>query len=231
MILLLLFIIAAVGVRAYFASIPSAPAVEPSDIPALYSNKQFHFFLKYPTDFIVNEQYRYTQLGPGKEIPGVSFTIPATLVEGTNLSDDSYISVEALAKTKCSAADFLDSYQTKKTVTDPLAATNGGYYGFNQTAALYAGTKGSGETSTVKGAPSIPTTTPGVTYEVLYSTGAGAGNFYEETVYLLSHCQAIRYFIHSSNIYNYDPGTIKEFDHDALIKTFDQVRRTYYYQK
>lgn len=59
------------------------------------------------------------------------------------------------------------------------------------------------------------------------STGAGAGNFYEEQVYALKDskpCLAVRYFIHSGNIGNYPEGAVTEFDHAALIADFDKIR-------
>ena len=58
---------------------------------------------------------------------------------------------------------------------------------------------------------------------------AGAGNFYDIAVFALtgtSPCLAVRYTIHSTNIGNYDPGTVKEFDRDKLIKTFSAIRRS-----
>lgn len=58
---------------------------------------------------------------------------------------------------------------------------------------------------------------------------AGAGNFYDFAVFALpgtSPCLAVRYTIHSTNIGNYDPGTVKEFDRAALIKTFSAIRRS-----
>jgi len=36
----------------------------------------------------------------------------------------------------------------------------------------------------------------------------------------------VRYFIHSTNIGNYDPGTIKAFDQAALVARFDAIRKT-----
>ncbi len=69
----------------------------------------------------------------------------------------------------------------------------------------------------------------GHTWSVATSGDAGAGNFYDETVYALAGsrpCLAIRYFIHSTNIANYDPGTIKEFDRSALVTMFDRIRST-----
>lgn len=69
----------------------------------------------------------------------------------------------------------------------------------------------------------------GVDYSVASLTDAGAGNLYDETVYVLagtSPCLAVRYFIHSANIANFDPGTVKEFDRAALVRQFDKIRRT-----
>jgi hypothetical protein len=61
------------------------------------------------------------------------------------------------------------------------------------------------------------------------STGAAAGNRYEEHVYALADsdpCVAIRYFIHSTSIENYEPGAVREFDRDALLGMFDTIRRS-----
>ncbi len=69
----------------------------------------------------------------------------------------------------------------------------------------------------------------GHAWSVATSGDAGAGNFYDETVYALTDskpCLAIRYFIHSTNVANYDPGTIKEFDRKALVTAFDRIRGT-----
>ena len=69
----------------------------------------------------------------------------------------------------------------------------------------------------------------GRTWSVATTSDAGAGNFYDITVFVLkdsSPCLAVRYFIHSTNIGNYDPGTVRAFDRAALLRTFDQIRRT-----
>ena len=69
----------------------------------------------------------------------------------------------------------------------------------------------------------------GVAYSVATTSGAGAGNFYEEQVYALvgsSPCTAVRYFIHSGNIGNYEPGAVTEFDRNALLTAFDTIRRS-----
>jgi membrane-bound inhibitor of C-type lysozyme len=68
-----------------------------------------------------------------------------------------------------------------------------------------------------------------VDYSIATQSDAGAGNFYEEKVWAMpgtNPCIAVRYFIHSTNIGNYDPGTVKEFNHSALIDQFDRIRRT-----
>ncbi len=69
----------------------------------------------------------------------------------------------------------------------------------------------------------------GVTYQVAHLSDAGAGNFYDETVYAIqgsSVCTAVRYFIHSTNIGNYTSGTVKEFDKAALLAQFDKIRES-----
>ncbi|MEJ0041342.1 MAG: hypothetical protein WDM81_03645 [Rhizomicrobium sp.] len=69
----------------------------------------------------------------------------------------------------------------------------------------------------------------GRVYSVATSADAGAGNRYETTVFVLdgtSPCLAVRYFIHSSAIENFDPGTVKPFDRAKLAAAFDRIRAT-----
>ncbi|MBZ0228141.1 MAG: hypothetical protein K8F58_06775, partial [Bauldia sp.] len=73
------------------------------------------------------------------------------------------------------------------------------------------------------------TTEDDTEYSVASLTDAGAGNLYEETVYALagtSPCLAVRTFIHSANIGNFDPGTVTEFDKAALTAESDAIRKT-----
>ncbi|HET7714586.1 MAG TPA: MliC family protein [Bauldia sp.] len=66
-------------------------------------------------------------------------------------------------------------------------------------------------------------------YSVAESSEAGAGNVFDTTVYALlgtSPCLAVRYFVHSANIDNFDPGTVTQFDRNALIAEFDAIRKT-----
>jgi len=75
----------------------------------------------------------------------------------------------------------------------------------------------------------VKVTDNGVQYSVASSTGAGAGNLYEEIVYAIASstpCTAVRYFIHSTQFANYPAGAVHEFDHAALIAAFDKIRQS-----
>lgn len=68
-----------------------------------------------------------------------------------------------------------------------------------------------------------------IEYSLATSSGAAAGNMYEEMVYALSGsspCTAVRYYIHSSNIGNYATSTVREFDRAALLTSFDKIRQS-----
>jgi hypothetical protein len=72
----------------------------------------------------------------------------------------------------------------------------------------------------------------GTSFAVFTSTGAGAGNIYEERVYRALHddtCLEIVELLHSGNIGNYEPGVV-EFDRgkfqrylEAIVQTFSFV--------
>lgn len=69
----------------------------------------------------------------------------------------------------------------------------------------------------------------GRTWSTANMQDAGAGNFYDIAVFAVpgsSPCLAVRYTIHSTNIGNYDPGTVREFDKTALVKLFAKVRQS-----
>ena len=69
----------------------------------------------------------------------------------------------------------------------------------------------------------------GTTYVTASSTGAGAGNRYEETVYVFpgkSVCYAVRYFIHYGVLENYPAGLVQEFNRASLIAAFDTIRQS-----
>lgn len=91
----------------------------PAQIEALhvYEDTALGFRLRLPTEisstgndllYRVDTAYEYTARGPGAAIAGVKFTIPPSMAAGTNLSRDSYISVEQLPPGEsCDAAAFM----------------------------------------------------------------------------------------------------------------------------
>ena len=78
--------------------------------------------------------------------------------------------------------------------------------------------------------PRMVTGAHGITWSVQDGSDAGAGNIYEETVQAVigaRPCIATRAFAHSTNIGNYDPGTVKPFDRAAFNATIDRMRRSF----
>ncbi|MDQ5890005.1 MAG: hypothetical protein QG609_498 [Patescibacteria group bacterium] len=68
-----------------------------------------------------------------------------------------------------------------------------------------------------------------VKYSIASSSGAAAGNLYEEYVYAISDtnpCLAVRYLIHSTNLANYDPGAVTAYDRTQLINIFNEIRNS-----
>lgn len=155
-----------------------------------FASSSFGFSLRYPPGYTEFGGYIFDGFGPGREIAGFSFTIPAAMTTGTNLADDTRLSVETLPDVSaCVATAFIPGPAEEAT------------------AVVENGTE----------------------YSRAVSSEAGAGNIFETTVYALSGtspCLAVRYFIHSANIQNFDPGTVTEFDRDALVGEFDAIRKT-----
>ena len=97
---------------------------------SVYSNTVLGFSLRLPSfvastthdapdSYVVDESYRYQTLGPGKDISGIKFTIPVSLARGTNLSYDSYISVEQLPQTHtCTAGLFVGGAASTSIMVD-----------------------------------------------------------------------------------------------------------------
>lgn len=78
-------------------------------------------------------------------------------------------------------------------------------------------------------ATGTPMVIGGNSYVVATSSDAGAGNRYEETVYALKHrgmCYGVRFFIHSTAIENYEPGTVAPYHREGLISTFQAILGT-----
>lgn len=84
-----------------------------------YDDNRLGFSIKYPGDFILDTDYVYDDLGGGIEIEGVRFTIPSIMATGTNLSKDSYVSVETMSDvTNCSATPFVPADTAVTTITN-----------------------------------------------------------------------------------------------------------------
>lgn len=166
--------------------IDDTPVVLP---PVTYASSSMGFYLKHPSEFSVNEGYAYEAFGPKKPIAGVKFMIPATMATGTNLSEDSGLSVEVLPRAKKCTGDIY--------VKDNV--------------------------------PAVAYEENGMKYSLATTTGAAAGNRYEEMVYAITDsnpCIAVRYFIHTTNVENYEPGTVVEYDRPALIAALDAIRNS-----
>jgi len=192
-IILALVIIAVTAVFVLWRTSPEPVGLPAGGLSQIYSNGSEGFSLRLPGDYAVDESYKYQELGPGKNISGIKFTISASVATGTNLATDTYLSVEEIPKVnprsgECTANLFLDHGTVAQAMADN-----------------------------------------GVSYSVASSTGAGAGNRYEETVYALpgtNPCIAMRYFIHYGVIENYPAGAVREFDKNGLTAQFDAIRRT-----
>lgn len=70
----------------------------------------------------------------------------------------------------------------------------------------------------------------GFTFVHSTSGGVGAGNLYEQEIYRMAYnnaCYEVIYFLHSSNIGNYTPGAVTEFDRNAIIQKLSSVFSTF----
>lgn len=174
--------------KSYIGCIQVAP--DPGGLTNVYGSGSKGFSIRYPEGYIVNPNYVYLTPGQDKEIRGVSFTVSPSMVKGTNLSQDSYISVEEIPDSSICAADLFLKGDQSGNVTEA---------------------------------------DKGTTYSIASSTGAGAGNRYEETLYAVSGtnpCIAIRYSIHYGVMENYPKGAVQAFDEKKLLEEFDAIRRT-----
>lgn len=92
------------------------PAMVGVNLPESYASDEGTFSLRLPSllsptsdGYTIDEDFK-NQITPEQVIDGVKFTIPATLATGTNLSKDTYLSVESIPNTSiCSADLFFDN--------------------------------------------------------------------------------------------------------------------------
>ncbi len=97
---------------------PSTPSDTQDPNWKKYTSHNYKFSIEYPADFSVNENRAYSALGPGKEIKGIAFPVSEAISKGTNLSSDSYFSVDQLSITDCKASNFMSNPQTDNTVME-----------------------------------------------------------------------------------------------------------------
>ncbi|GEM_PF-1181286 len=170
---------------------PAAPAAASAAAPTPAgwpSYKATGFSISYPPGFIVDRHHEYEGIGNGNAILGTAFFIPPALYTGTNLSSDSYLSVEMFPQVTCTPHAFLASYQDLPPVNES-----------------------------------------GRKWLVASDNEGAAGNLYRETVYALAGsvpCIGVRYFIHSTEVGNYDPGTVQPFDINRVTAIFDRMRQS-----
>jgi hypothetical protein len=161
-------------------AVPATTTEETASLWQRYSGEGWS--IAYPPGFLADPSYAYQALGPGKEIPGISFTVPAAMAEGTNLGRDTRISLETVSTSDCRAGLFVEQASKERSET-----------------------------------------TRDVSWSVAEFAGAGAGNLYEETVYAAGKhgvCYGIRLFLHSTQIANYDPGTVRAFDREEIMMLY-----------
>jgi len=83
------------------------------------------------------------------------------------------------------------------------------------------------------GSPEVVVGTEGINgYTFVHSSaeGAGAGNYYQQEIYRMVNdnvCYEVIYFIHSTNVLNYEPGTVTEFDRNAVLQQLYGVFSTF----
>lgn len=93
--------------------------VTPDPLTQNYTNSVYGYSMRYPAGYTVDEKYKYAAMGPSKTIVGTKFTIPASAATGTNLSRDTYISVEQIKTSKaCTGSLFLGNVMATSTRVD-----------------------------------------------------------------------------------------------------------------
>ena len=69
----------------------------------------------------------------------------------------------------------------------------------------------------------------GFTFTHSTSEGAGAGNYYQQEIHRTVNqniCYEVIYYIHSTNVGNYTPGTVTEFDREGILKKMAAIFST-----
>jgi membrane-bound inhibitor of C-type lysozyme len=165
---------------------------DPGNLPGVYESGSNGFSIRYPAGYTVNPNFQYQELGPGKEISGVSFTIPTSTAAGTNLGRDSYVSVEEIPQTQeCTADLFLPPNSMSGVLGVTTTTDNGVTYSVASSTGAGAGNR------YVEVAYAIPGTNPCIAvhyfihYGVIENYPQGAVRAFDEPA-LLDQFNAIR---------------------------------------
>jgi len=74
----------------------------------------------------------------------------------------------------------------------------------------------------------------GAAFKITISTGVGAGNIYDATSYRTVRegtCFEVVELLHSSNIANYTPGTVTQFDRQKISAMLDLMTQTFVFTR
>jgi len=96
-------------------------AAEAPEKTTVYHSGTLGFTLRHAPEYTVDEAYAYKALGPGKNIPGIKFTIPAAYATGTNLATNTYLSIETMnlgTTSPCLAGPFLGNLASSTDSTE-----------------------------------------------------------------------------------------------------------------
>jgi len=108
--------------KSFIGCVKVADVPTGSELSQVYTEKRGEYSLRFPSGYLIDESHAY-QMEPGKNIFGVKFAVPSSAILGTNLSKDSYISVETLSQiTECEADLFLFGAKESKELTDNTMA-------------------------------------------------------------------------------------------------------------
>jgi hypothetical protein len=112
----------------------------------------------------------------------------------------------------------------------PLSATEGTNLGSDSGVSIESLPRAqncTGDIYVVPNVKAVALTVGSTTYSTATSSSGAAGNLYEEQVFAISGskpCTAVRYTIHSSNLGNFEEGSVAEFDRGVLLREFDSIR-------
>lgn len=170
-------------------------------------------------------------------------TQPSTIISG--VPDETYVdsklsfSITHPTTATTSPVDYSGYLPLTQTPLASFALPRSMFAGTNlDEAGVYIGASSSPEAITScdsalpsSGETSLGTETiNGADFAVFASSDAGAGNFYDSKIYRRIEngwCVEVIELLHSTNIANYTPGTVKEFDKTYYQTILDKIVHTY----